>query len=101
MAQGILHQVARQSIADHYRGGCCMTAPNRRSCAAKAKRIGCTLEVNKKHVTIWLAAGMQVAGNPGLNCLCNDAEDIADLWSLVALDLDELAMEPNEKEGDQ
>jgi hypothetical protein len=67
-------------------------------CQRLAKRLGCSLEINRKsrHVTIWLPEGMQVTGNPGLDCLCNDGETLDDVWPKVELDLKSLegGMEP-------
>jgi hypothetical protein len=68
------------------------------ACRRKAKRLGCTLEVNRKsrHVTIWLPAGKQVEGNTGLDCLCRSGETLDDVWPWIAEDLKTLdgGMEP-------
>lgn len=63
-----------------------------------ASHLDCELEVNyrSRHVTIWLPEGKQVAGNPGLDCLCNDGESMAEVWPLVVLDLQNLEIEPIE-----
>lgn len=67
-------------------------------CRRLAKRLGCSLEINKRsrHVTIWLPAGNQVMGNPGLDCLCRDGETLDEVWPGLWLDLKSLdgGMEP-------
>lgn len=64
-------------------------------CRKLATQIGCSLEVqgNRKarHITIWLPDGKQVAGNPGLDCLCSEGETAPEAWSGVLADLKMLA----------
>lgn len=68
----------------------------KKKCEALAARLGCTLEVDRRrrHVTIWLPEGKQVEESAGLDCLCNDAETMDEVWPLVHADLQGLSMEP-------
>jgi hypothetical protein len=67
-------------------------------CRKLAEAMGCTLEKKRrtKHtigITVWLPEGKQVEGNPGLDCLVNDGETMAEVWPAVLADLQDLRME--------
>jgi hypothetical protein len=68
-------------------------------CHTLARKLGCDLEYTRnraKHVDIRLPAGLQVAGNPGLNALHHECELSEDIWPGVYEDMRDLegGMEP-------
>lgn len=64
-------------------------------CRKLAKQIGCSLDIHghrkARHITIWLPEGKQVAGNPGLDCLCSEGETADEAWAGALADMKMLA----------
>ncbi len=63
----------------------------RQKAAALAKRLGCTLDYERKrhskHVTIYLPEGAEFDGNTGLDVLHHECELDEDIWPGVIADL--------------